>query len=260
MLKSLDRTWIRISLYYSIALAIAACARFWWHTNDPADPAWGAFALYRHLLTATGPLLGALAVWAAFRPKRRMSLGGTFPPMAWAMIAVPAAVMAAKGLPNSFGIEPHLFGLHIGVWIAAYALLEETGWRGYLQDEFRHRPALLRYAIVGLFWYGWHFSWLGGHGAGSELANLALLVAASIGIGFIADRTRSILAAAALHVIGDVLGLAREFTTLIPSTNDRLIVVGICLASWLVMLRLWGIRDRRRRMDGVSGGATIGEP
>jgi membrane protease YdiL (CAAX protease family) len=246
MRQSLDRIWIRVFLYYLIALALAAMSRFWWHTNDPAGPAQGAFGLYRHLLTASGPFIGAFAVWAAFRPERRMSFGGTFPLMAWAMIAVPAAVMAVRGMANPFGMEPHLFGLHIGIWIAAYALLEETGWRGYLQDEFRHRPALLRYAIVGLFWYGWHFSWLGGHGAGSELANLAMIVAASIGIGFVADRTRSILAAAAFHVIGDVLGLAREFTTLIPSMNDRLIVVGICLALWLVMLRLWGMRDKRR--------------
>jgi membrane protease YdiL (CAAX protease family) len=246
MPRSLDRRWIRVSLYYLIALAIAALARFWWHTNDPADPAQGAFALYRHLLTATGPFLGALAIWAAFRPKRRMSFGGTFPLMAWAMIAVPAAVMAAKGVANPYGLEPHLFGLHLGIWIAAYALLEETGWRGYLQDEFRHRPAVLSYAIVGLFWYGWHFSWLGGHGAGSELANLAIIVAASVGIGFVADRTRSILAAAAFHVIGDVLGLAAEFTLLIPSFHARLVLAGLFLALWLVMLRLWGIRDKRR--------------
>jgi membrane protease YdiL (CAAX protease family) len=252
MPKSLDRPWIRVSLYYLIALAVGAMARFWWHTNDPAAPSQGPFALYRHLLTAAGPFLGALAVWAAFRPERRMRFGGTFPLMGWAMIAVPAAVMAAIGLANPFAIEPHLFGLHVGLWIAAYALLEETGWRGYLQDELRHRPALLRYAIVGLFWYGWHFSWLGGHGAGSELANLAMIVAASIGIGFVADRTRSILAAAAFHVIGDVLGLAREFDTLIPSMHDRLIVVGICLASWLVMLRLWGMRDKRRRRTAAE--------
>jgi len=249
MLKSLDRRWIRVAIYYLIALAFSALARLYWHTSDPADPAVGAWGLYRHLLSGLGPLLGALAIWAAFRPERRMSLGGTFPAMGWAMVAVPAAVMAAIGIPNRFGIEPHLFGLHIGVWVAIYALFEETGWRGYLQDELRHWHKLAKYAFIGLLWYAWHFSYLGGYGLGTEISNLLMIVLASIGIGFVADRTHSILAAAAFHVIGDVMGLMHEFKTLMPSTHDRLVVVAICVVIWLVMLRLWGMRDKRRRGD-----------
>jgi uncharacterized protein len=255
MLKSLDRRWIRVSIYYLIALAFSALSRLYWHTSDPAAAGDGPWGLYRHLISGLGPLVGAITVWTVFRPERRMSLGGTFPAMGWAMMAVPAAVMAALGIANPFGIDPHLFGIHVGIWVAVYALLEETGWRGYLQDEFRHRPALLRYLIVGLFWYGWHFSYLAGNPVGSEISNLGMILLASIGIGFVADRTRSILAAAAFHVIGDVMGLMREFTTLLPSTHARLVVVAICVVVWLIMLRIWGMRDKRRRVSGEVGNA-----
>lgn len=245
-MKSMNPRWLRVFLFYLIALALSALARIYWHTDEPTAPASGPWGLYRHLISGLGPLVGALVVWIVFRPERRMSLGGTFPALAWAMIAVPGAVLAATGVANPFGIEPHLFGLHVGIWVAAYALLEETGWRGYLQDEFHDRRPLVRYAIVGLFWYAWHFSWLGGHSIGSELANLGTILLASIGIGFVADRTRSILAAAAFHVVGDMLGLMREFRTLLPSSHDRLVAVAICVVLWLAMLRIWAVRDKSR--------------
>ena len=75
------------------------------------------------------------------------------------MLAVPAAVMGVLGIDNPFSVDPHLFGIHMGVWIALYAILEETGLRGYLQGEFRNRSPLIRYVIVGLFWYAWHLSY-----------------------------------------------------------------------------------------------------
>jgi membrane protease YdiL (CAAX protease family) len=245
MLGRIDRKWVRISLYYAIALALSFMARIVWQTSNLADPRQGAWAMYWHLLSGIGPFLGALLVWFLFRPERRMRFGGTWPAMGVAMLAVPPAVLGIMGVGNPFGLDPHLFGVHLGVWIVIYAILEETGWRGYLQDEFRERPALLKYAIVGLLWYLWHLSWLGGHSIGSEAASLAFLVAASIGIGFVADRTRSIFAAASFHVLGNIMGTTTDFTTLIPSQHTRWMIVLVCVAAWLIMLRLWGMRDKR---------------
>jgi membrane protease YdiL (CAAX protease family) len=133
----------------------------------------------------------------------------------------------------------------MGVWIALYAILEETGWRGYLQGEFANRAPLVRYTITGAFWYAWHLSYLGGHTAIDEIVSLLFIIVASIGIGFVADRTRSIFAAASFHVIGNIMGVTVDFKTLVPSTNTRLLIILICVAVWLVMLRLWRMRDAR---------------
>jgi membrane protease YdiL (CAAX protease family) len=257
MLKHLDRKWLRIGIYYAIAMGVSFLARFYWHSGDRADPSNGALSLWWHLVSALGPFAGALLIWTLYRPAPRISFGGTWPAMGAAMLAVPMIVMAVLGVDNGFAMEPHLFGAYLGIWIATYALLEETGWRGYLQQEFRDRHALLRYSIVGLFWYAWHFSFLGGGALASEAANLLFIVLASIGIGFVADRTGSILAAASFHVIGNVLITTSEFKTIIPSSQDRLLIVLTCVVIWLLMLRLWRMRDLRhpsRRSPSTDSG------
>lgn len=247
MLKQLNRKWLRISLYYAIALGFSYLARIYWHTSNMSDPRHGMWAMYWHLFSGAGPFVGAMVIWAMFRPERRMSFGGTFPLMSVAMLAVPAVVLSVIGINNPFAVDPHIFGAHLGVWVALYAILEETGWRGYLQGEFGQRPALVRYAIVGLFWYGWHFSYLAGRAVGIEVTNLIFLILASMGIGFVADRTRSIFAAASFHIIGNVMGLTSDFKALMPSGHSRAIIIASCVVIWLVMLRVWGMRDARAR-------------
>ncbi|MDB5722948.1 MAG: abortive infection protein [Alphaproteobacteria bacterium] len=245
MPQRLDRTWIRIAIFYAVALSFSYLARFWWHTSDPSDPTHGPLAMYLHVVSALGPFLGAWLVWILFRPEARLSYAGTSLPISLSMLAVPAAVFGAMGVDNAYGLNPHLFGVHLGIWIALYAILEETGWRGYLQQEFRDRPALLRYVIVGLFWYAWHFSFLIGHTVSGEILGLGMVVVAAIGIGFVADRTHSIFAAASFHVVGNVLGTTHEFSALIPSSRTRLLVVLVCVGIWLAMMRVWKMRENR---------------
>ncbi len=262
MARQLNRKWLRIAVYYAIALALSYLARVYWRTSDLTDAALGPWGLYRHLFSGVGPFIGAIAVWTVFRPERRMSFGGTFPPMGVAMLAVPALVMGAMGVGNGFDVDPHLFGVQIGIWIVLYAVLEETGWRGYLQGEFADRPKLLRYAVVGVFWYAWHLTFLlGNNSVATELTNLGFIILASIGIGFVADRTHSILAAAAFHIIGNILLTSVEFRAFMPDPGVRMKVVLICVGVWLVMLRLWGMRDKRARVrvktSDVEPQATI---
>jgi membrane protease YdiL (CAAX protease family) len=246
--------WRRIAVYYATAIAISALARLYWHTGEATTTAQGPLAMYGHLVAGVGPALGAAIVWFLFRYRSRLSLGGTNLPLGLAMIAVPAIVMGGMGVPNAFGIEPHLFGVHMGIWIAAYALLEEIGWRGYLQDEFRHRPAIAKYVIVGLFWYAWHLSWLHHNPLGSELVTVAFVILASIGIGFVADRTGSVLAAASFHIIGNIMGLTTDFKAAIPAVQTRVVIVVACLMVWLIILRIWRSKDvRLGRVHRVAG-------
>ena len=242
----LQGKWLRIAVYYLIALAISALARLYWHSGDATSTLRSPIAMYGHLIAGVGPTLGAAAVWLIFRYRSRMSLGGTNLPLALAMIVVPAVVMGGIGIPNGFGVDPHLFGIHMGVWIACYALLEEIGWRGYLQDEFCHRPALLKYVIVGLFWYAWHFSWLDSRSIGDEIVSVGFILLAAIGIGFVADRTGSVIAAASFHIIGNIAFTTTDFRTIIPSSNTRMAIIITCLVIWVVILRIWRTTDVRR--------------
>lgn len=249
MPERFDQKWIRVAIYYAIAVAFSYLSRVYWGMAGLPDPRLGVWGVYLHLLAGVGPFLGALVIWFVFRPPgRRLSFGGTFLPMGLAMLAVPAVVFGIIGVANRFGIDPHAFGVAIGIWISLYAVLEETGWRGYLQQEFREQPALMRYAIVGLFWYPWHLTFVLGHNPiGTEISNLIFLVLASVGIGFVADRTKSIFAASAFHIIGNILLTSAAFKIFIPAMSDRMTIVLICAVIWLVMLRLWAMRDKRLR-------------
>ena len=207
-----------------------AASRFVWHVND-VSAGWPSFAaMHLHLLSGVGPFAGALLVWAVFRPPRQKSFGGSYPALAWAMIMVPAVTMSLFGVNTPYAINPRQFGSYLGMWVAAYAVLEETGWRGYLQDEFGDLRPTLRYVIVGLFWYPWHFTFLQGPTFGTETLIVGMLVAASVGNGLIADWTGSILAAAAFHSVASILGLTAYFGVFIPSSSERWTIVGICVA------------------------------
>lgn len=240
----IHRKWNRIALFYGIALALSALARLYWRIGDAAVH--DGSGMYRHLIAGAGPALGAATVWLVWRYRSWISPGDTNLPLALVMIAVPAVVMGVIGVPNGGGVKSHLSGVQMGVWIAAYALLEELGWRGYLQDEFRNYRALPKYAIVGLFWYAWHLSWLNHNPLASEALTLLFVILASIGIGFAADRTGSVLAAAAFHIVGNILWLTTDFRVVMPVLHDRMVVAGLCVAVWLILLRIWRIQDIRR--------------
>ncbi len=250
---------LRITVYYVVAISLAAASRFVWHTNDVTG-AWPSLrAMHWHLLSGVGPFLGAIIVWVTFRIPRWKSLGGSDGALACLMLAVPAAVMGVMGISNPYALNAHVFGCYVGLWIAVYAILEETGWRGYLQDEFREHPPLFRYIVVGLFWYPWHFTFLQHHTLQTELAILMMLLLASIGIGFVADRTQSIFAAASIHSSANILGLTTFFTIFVPSTSTRLIVVGVCVFAWAALLRIWRHRAAHTSSSGTASAKGAGQ-
>lgn len=243
---------LRIVFYCVVAFGLSALHRFVFPASDVPT---GPLSIYRDLIGGLGPALGALGIFTFFNYRSRIGLWGSSRPHALAMIAVPAIVIGSVGVPNRFGLDPHLFGVELGGMVAVYGLLEELGWRGYLQDELRDRPALLKYTLVGLVWYAWHFSWIEHHPIGDQLFTIGFMVLASIGIGFVADRTRSVLAAAAFHIIGDVMGLMPDFHMLIPSQRQRVVIVASCVVLYLLIMRLW-----RRREIQMAGSETPGKP
>ncbi len=82
------------------------------------------------------PFLGALLVYRFLKPERRISLLGTDKPKSLVMAAIPVALLAA-------------FGLIVGVQAIVYCVLEETGWRGYLQDDFRYLNPVVKPILIG---------------------------------------------------------------------------------------------------------------
>lgn len=155
-------------------------------------------------LGAIGPFLGGMLMMYVIKPSDcKMSFTGLLKWKSIALIMVPAICLGFFGTNNNDSLNPHLFGFLLGLYIAIYGILEETGWRGYLQDELKEFKPILKYFIVACFWYTWHLTFLGKTSFVSECTIFLILWASSVGIGIMADRTQSIIYASCFHIIGN---------------------------------------------------------
>ena len=136
--------------------------------------------------------------------------------------------------------------IYNGIVIVSYGILEEFGWRGYLQDELRKIKPLYKYLIIGILWYSWHLAFIS-HDTTmlSQLKFLGVLIFASWGIGQIAEKTHSVLASACFHIIGNIF----SFFPLLPTSfgiSIGYIILGIALSIWIFVVIIWRKSDLHR--------------
>ncbi len=236
-MKLLNKKYIRISLYMLIALSSSFLFRydiFGFYKNWKLSP---ILDIYKSLLEGLGPFAGALIITFIFKVKRKISFLGIAKLKSILMIITPILILFMFGIKNNTGFNKHVYGMLIGIWIVLYGIAEETGWRGYLQDELSNYKPIIKYSVVGVFWYVWHLTFLGNTNILNEFFIFSILVISSIGIGLIADKTKSIFAAACFHIIGNMIGFSTLFTTVF-SLNKRLFIVGICVVVWIAIMKI----------------------
>ena len=140
------------------------------------------------LATGLGPAIGALVAMLLFKRKTEYTLAGKSARKSIATIVVPCIV---------FGI---IGGWDLGLtclFAFVYGLLEEFGWRGFLQYELRKLPMWQYVLIITVMWFLWHLDFT----LQSVLPFFLLLLFASWGIGKVATDTHSLLFCAAFHGI-----------------------------------------------------------
>lgn len=225
----MNSKFIRIAIYFVIALSTSVIFRL-----QPFELPKFNFSDYVYgLLGGTGPFLGAIAVLSLFKNqiKNEMTYKGFFN---WStlllLFLLPTLLFGIMGSTSG----SHAEGLLLGLYIAIYAVLEERGWRGYLQSEFINTKPILKYLIISLFWYCWHLTFLGKTSFQNELIIFGILFLSSIGIGVMADRTKSILFAACFHMIGNILAFSSELSDHLGK-DTRNLAVAISVVIWLVV-------------------------
>ena len=202
---------------------------------------------YISWLEGLGPFIGALVLWLITGKNIKQKLLGPNPYLSLTFLIFPLLAFTITGIKNSSQINSHLYGLFWGIWILSYAILEEAGWRGYLQQEFSHKSEFVKYLLVGTFWYVWHLTFLGNTNIISEIVIWLILVAASFGIGSVYKITQSVFAAACFHVIGNIFGLS-EFFVKVLSLNQRICIIAPCVVIWIILI----INSRNKlRVDGA---------
>ena len=187
------------------------------------------------LIPTIGLLIGAFIARKNL-PKKEMSIMGENSKMTLLVVSVPIICLTIFGVNNSFSVQPNLFGLLISMFTVIYAFFEEIGWRGYLQEEFKgENRKWYGYVFIGTIWYLWHWYFLR-TGSTPKLILLPILIAASIGIGEIAENTKSILICGAFHSLANMIIIYPIIANNI-SLTEKLVVLVFCIIIWVFAIR-----------------------
>ncbi|MEO1713821.1 MAG: CPBP family glutamic-type intramembrane protease, partial [Bacteroidota bacterium] len=233
-----SKRWIRVFLFYVLALSTSlptlGLRSAWFYEADLSFE----WSTGKAVLIALGPFLAALLFRTFLSTDAKSSLTGGQPARSFLMLALPIVLFTIIGVEGFPEQSKYWTGFWLSTILILYALFEEFGWRGYLEEEVLEYPPLVRYMIVGTFWYAWHWTFLDASSWISELLFWGILVGASWGIGQIRVITKSLMACAAFHIIGNVFFRYYLIVEGVPQTT-RFILLAICLIVWILLLRTW---------------------
>jgi len=199
------------------------------------------------LLTGVGVWVTAILAIKSLRKQRRthISLFGDAPLFSILMSLVPILLLTIIGMNNHYSIPNHLWGFSAIIATLLYCVMEEYGWRGYLQEELKFVKPWLRYCLIGTLWYVWHLSFLEETSIASILTGLGMLIIASWGIGQLTLLTHSILVAACFHLLIQIMFFNTFFRNHL-NAREKLIIFVTLLTTWLILLKLGQKKIRRK--------------
>ena len=182
------------------------------------------------LATGPGPAIGALVVMFIFKRKTEYTLVGKSFWKSIATIVIPCIV---------FGI---IGGWELGLTCLVaftYGLLEEYGWRGFLQYELRKLPVWQYVLIITVMWFLWHLDL----NQRNVLQFFVLLLFASWGIGKVVSETHSLLFCAAFH------GIANFSKRDLCSDTTFTVALVCVIVFWIVLWYFVGISPKQQGRD-----------
>ena len=215
-----------IATFYIIALLVRLISLLVVHKYPSIETNY-ALQVSAALATGLGPAIGALVAILIFKRKTEYTLLGKSAWKSIATIVIPSIV---------FGI---IGGWDLGVTCLlafAYGLLEEFGWRGFLQYELRKLPVCQYVLIITVMWFLWHLDLT----QRSVLPFFLLLLFASWGIGKVVSETHSLLLCAAFH------GIVNFFKRGMSSDTTFTVAFICIIVFWIVMWYFVGISPKLR--------------
>ena len=235
-------SWKRILIFFIIATVISNVFRF-----DIFEleikliqlPTW-IFLLTTAFLEGSGVIIGALLAISFLKKNKNteITLFGTSKSKSLMMAIIPIIILTILGVKNNFELNSHLYGFIAIIGTLLYCIMEEYGWRGYLQEELKILKYWQKYLIIGFIWYLWHLTFLTKATLGDNLFFFAMMVFGSWGIGKVAESTKSILASACFHLIIQIM----LFNALIKNGIDgteKLIILGTSVVLWFMIIKRW---------------------
>ncbi len=234
--------WKRIILFFLVAVVISNIFRFdVFELKSELEklPTW-IFILTTLLLEGSGVLIGALIAIFFLKKHRKTEITffGTSKSKSIVMAVIPIILLTIIGVKNQFELDLHIYGFIAITGTLLYCIMEEYGWRGYLQEELKILKSWQKYLIIGFLWYLWHLSFLTKATVGDNFFFLGMMIFGSWGIGQVAESTKSILASACFHLIIQIM----MFNALIRNGIDgteKLIILGVSVLLWFIIIKKW---------------------
>ena len=235
-------SWKRILIFFIIATVISNIFRFdIFELKSELEqlPTW-IYILSTVFLEGSGVIIGALIAISFLKKNRKTEITffGTSKSKSMIMAIIPVIILAIIGVKNEFDLDSHLYGLIAIIGTFLYSIMEEYGWRGYLQEELKTLKPWGKYLIIGFIWYLWHLTFLTEATVVDNLFFLAMIIFGSWGIGQVAESTKSILASACFHLIIQILMFNELIQNGIDGT-EKLIVLGISVVLWFLIIKKW---------------------
>ena len=239
--------WRAVLVFYVLACSFS-WPFFWWRDANTAS--WKAFPLPEEIKDLTwGPAVAALLVFWLIPATRRgaVSFFGTSWRRSAGFFVVPIlfAFIGYRVHSGAFSYKL-LYYLVIGC-VSTFG--EELGWRGFLQGSLRPLGRIRGYLLVAFMWEAWHFT---SHLKGTlheVMARLSIYIPIVVGVtfllGFIVERTDSLLLAVTLHEWLDI-GFDSGGTYLMWAALA-------CIPLWVWLIWTWPARA------GIQMPALTGE-
>jgi uncharacterized protein len=228
--------WREIIIFYFIAVTVSAPFRLGLiHPESLFSLPYGLNSLYA-VFRGIGPAIGFIVIVYLLNSKLERPIS-FFGKKKWAsimaIITIPLG-LGVTGVTNTSGLNTHYYGLLYGTVLILYALGEEYGWRGYLQQALAPMKMIQKVLVITILWYVWHLNFLNPEiSLQTHGIHFLSILMGTWGLLKITEITESILFASAVHLsfnlFADVNG---EF-------NYRLIILIISILVWIVLLKVY---------------------
>ncbi|SDG48160.1 CPBP family intramembrane glutamic endopeptidase [Epilithonimonas hungarica] len=175
------------------------------------------------LIRGVGPTVAALVVFVFFKIPNTISLKGSYKD-----IFVPFAVywiLPAVLISLVYYFQNGSFPIILMFTVLLYGLLEEIGWRGFLQEHLSPLPKIYSILIIAVLWFIWHLNF---EMSLQNLVFFGIIVAGTWGIGKVYDKTHSLFAVTGVHSLNNFFRNGLHQT--------ELILIVILLAIWIGFL------------------------
>jgi uncharacterized protein len=231
--------WRFVAIFYLVAFTLSGLFNSGFLTSYYQTLTKGYFISdLTYLPACLGTLIGSVLVLIIDKShKRTIFFLGNYHLKNVTIAIVPVAAFSITGLENNYGQNPNLFALSFASLNLIYAVSEEVGWRGYLQDALRPVKEKFRYIIIGILWWFWHFRY---HTTFDFTVFPLICIGGSFLIGKLTEKTKSYLAAGGLHCLIILLTNSGDMT------HSKMIAGGFTILIWLGIAIWWNPETQKR--------------